>query len=197
MKDQGVRFWSRYTREYLYEPAKKASLTTFLIGAYITSLYILGIGPLLKKIDVKKSMLSEREKTIALTDERLKNIKSLKPLYREAEQEVLELNESIPNNEGLSNFIENIFFTTSNNEFRIVYLSPNSILGEDNLITTNITLHLEGNPNNILKLVKDLEGSTRFIGIKSFNINKDTNTLYDEGKVFMIISIYAIKDQAL
>lgn len=198
MAEQGVRFWSRYSREYLYEPSKKASVASLLILLYIALLLIFGVKPLFLEIQDKQSKIKEREAVKSITVGRLETVGKLRAVYQESEPFINTLNEYIPDTEELPTFLENLSNTAANNAFILTYFSPSLEPQTDskNPKTTDATIvsiYMEGEINNILNFIKDLEKNKRFIGINSVDIITNRQNPNEPGVVKMELVIFSVK----
>ncbi len=189
MKRQQFRYWSRYTREYLYEPRKYASMTSLIVVIVIILLYFFGFKPTLAEMNEKNANLVTRKAQLESINDYLGNIQSLKPLLQEASVNRNKLKDSIPEDSRLPDFMEHLSYTAAVAGIQLDSLTPEPNLNKNGQYEeTKLKVAFKGDVQNALKLVKALEEDTRFIGIKALSVSQESTE--DQGLVDMTLVIY-------
>ncbi len=190
MKLQKFRYWSRYSREYLYEPRKYASLASAVIVIVILALYFFGFKPILEEIGVKRDAITQRKQELQDINDYLGNIKSLKPILASSQVESKTLETLIPTNENMPDFLEHLSLLAATSGIQLDTLSPEKSkpLQSGLLHETKLKVIFKGDVQKALALVKTIEQDPRFIGIKTLGVSEQST--YDEGLVDMTLVIY-------
>lgn len=192
MEGPKFRFWSRYSRQYLYEPKRGIATVSFVSSSAILLLFFFGIKPQYEVIKERLNLIHEREEATQIADLRLGNARNLEKAYEETTSSAEKLNEFIPDNDELSNFIENASIIATKNNLQLVYFAPMPIdknkKGQLKELTVRATV--EGNGANLLNFIKDLEGYERFIGVKTINFKNKSD---GSGETTLDLVVYYFK----
>lgn len=191
MKRQTFRYWSRYSREYLYEPRKYASLTSLIVFILLVFLFLFGFRPTLDEINSKTDQINLRAEQLNSVELYLSNVNKIRPVYEQLIPKLPALDYAIPSDNNLATFLEQISIRAATVGIELTSLTPVEKAGQVGLKEIEIQAVFVGNLQNTLNLIKELEQNQRFIGIKRVSILEAQDT--SDGTVSMTLVIYYLK----
>ncbi len=196
MKQPTFRFWSRYSRQYLYQPSSKVTTTSLVTICVFVFFVVFGVIPQVGEIRSRGNSKMERESTLSLANNYLGKIKKSQEILKEATAGPKILEGFIPSNDKLPDLLEGISVISSRNGFQLTFLSPRgdktkSAEAVYGLKKSEITIILEGDAKNLLSLVKDIEANQRYIGIKTIDLTNKSEGL---SEVKLGINVYSFKE---
>lgn len=169
MKESHFRFWSRYSRQYLYFPRDKSINSSLLTLFACVVLITVSVVPTFKAILNKHRLIKERESIIRKLSQKGKVIESLRITYNANLDKIVKLDALIPNNDGIPDLMEDLSIKSAKHGLELTYLSPKKTT-RDKEMEFVLAADFAGNLQATLNFVKELEESERFIGVRSLNL---------------------------
>lgn len=194
-EEKRFRFWSRYARSYLYEPRKKASGSVLLLIAILILLFAFGYYPTFNQISAKREVLKMQETTLKDAQSKIKYINTLKPAYEKTKANLDRLEKLMPSEDKVPDFLEYISIVASKHGYQVTFFSPSKATEKaqnSGMLTENlITINLEGNLQNVLPLIKEIESGERFVGVRYVNMGGGER---GGGVIKMDLVVYSFKE---
>ncbi len=169
MKESQFRFWSRYSRQYLYFPRDKSINSSLMILFVSVVLITVSIAPTFKEILNKQRLIKDRENIVSKLNQKGKIIENLRNTYNVSLDKIVKLDALIPNNDEIPNLMEDLSIRSAKHGLELTFLSPKKTT-HDKEHEFVLAVDFSGSLQNTLSFVKELEEGERFIGIKSLNL---------------------------